>query len=249
MRSWLRLTCLATLAIATPPLTADIIVDYTVDAGGHSGGPLNGLAARGTFIVTDEHLSITLENTSTGLPDSFGTSDSLLTSLGLNFLDGVEILSGDSARIGPGSIGLGEWSDLVAGDDVGEEWIWTNDFGGDLLEDYAQVISTSAGHGGGSATRFDGGSGTVSGPYGGITADPPLISIPPSKPAVSDSIVFELTLSAGLSEPQIAEIAQNSRVEFGSDQRYLGVPEPAAALLALTGLLWAGRRSTSVFAR
>ena len=40
------------------------------------------------------------------------------------------------------------WMFLVAfagrgpGDSVAEQWLWTNDFGSDLLANYAQIIST-----------------------------------------------------------------------------------------------------------
>ena len=229
--------------LAAAGAQADIIVDYTVDAGGLNPDPLNGLAARATFSTSDDALSILLENTSTGIPDGFETADSLLVSLGLNLPAGVDFIAGDAALIGPDSIGLGLWSDRVAGDSVGEEWLWTNDYGGDLLESFQHVISTSNGQGGGTVTRFDGGSGTVSGPFGGIAADPPLLPIPGSKPGVSDSIYFDLTLTSPLTEAQLAVVAGSGMVEFGSDQRYLiATPEPTAGVLALVLLAGCRRR-------
>ena len=235
------LACLAALTAATHWASADIIVEYTADAGGNNNEPLNGLAARGTFAIEGNDLTILLENTSTGVPDSFEVSDSLLVSLGIN-LPGVDILSGDAVIIGPDSSGLGSWSDRVAGDSVAEEWLWTNDFGGDLMESYKHVISTSNGQGGGETTRFDGGSGGVNGPFGGIAADPPILEIPGNQPAVSDSIYYELTLTGTLTEEQLLPTANTSIVEFGSDQRYLSTPEPASAGLVLVTVLLAGRR-------
>jgi hypothetical protein len=234
--------CLIALSLAAPLTAADIIVDYTIDAGGNNSEPLNGLAARGTFSISGDQLTILLENTSSGVPPSFEVADSLIVSVGMNLPGGVMIASGDAAVIGPGSVGLGSWSDRVAGDSVGEEWLWTNEWGGDLMEAYAQVISTSNGQGGGTVTRFDGGSGGVDGPFGGIAADPPILNIPGSQPAVSDSIRFELTLSATLTEAELAATAHASIVEFGSDQRYLGAPEPASGLLLIAGLLLSSRR-------
>ncbi len=236
------LACLILISIASPFAAADIIVDYTNDVGGNNGEPLNGLAARATFSIDGDGFTILLENTSTGVPVSFDTADSLLVSVGMNLPEGVAILSGDAALIGPGSAGLGSWSERVAGDSVGQQWLWTNDSGGDLMEAYTQILSTSNGQGGGTTTRFDGGSGGVSGPFGGIAADPPILGIPGSKPAVSSSIEFELTLTATLTELELAAVVNTSIVEYGSDQRYLGAPEPASAALLLAGLLLARRR-------
>ena len=123
------MTCLLFLAAPLHLSAAQIRMEYFFDAGGGNPNPLNGLSAAATFDMQDVHLTILLENTSTGLPDGFDTSDALLVSLGMN-LTGVEILSGDAALIAPGSIGLGAWSSLAEGDSVAEEWLWTNDFGG-----------------------------------------------------------------------------------------------------------------------
>lgn len=242
MRMLMRVLTVWALCALTVTASADIIVNYTVDAGGHNTDPLNGLAARATFSISGSQLGILLENTSTGVPLSFDVSDSLLVSLGMNLPTGVFITAGNSAVIGPGSTGLGAWSSRGPGASVAEEWLWTNDFGGDVLEAYAQIISTSAGQGGGTVTRFDLGTGTVEGPYGGIAAAPPLRSVPGPQPAVSDSILFDLMLNTSLTELQLAALADASIVEFGSDQRYLMVPEPASTVLALIGLAMFCRR-------
>jgi hypothetical protein len=231
------------LAWAVASARADLIVDYIHDAGGSSSAPLNGLAARATFRVDGTEFSILLENTSAGVPDGFEVSDSLLVSIGLNLPEGVWIAQGNAAVIGPGSMGLGSWSSRTAGDSVGEQWIWTNDFGGDLMEGYAQVISTSAGQGGGTATRFDGGSGTVGGPFGGIAANPPLLQVPGGQPAASNAIWFDLTLNAALSEAELVTVAHGSIVEFGSDARYLvPAPEPGSLFALLLGIAVVPRR-------
>lgn len=238
------------LMLSLPGVSASgsMIVDYTVDAGGKTSAPLNGLSARATFDLKGTTLSILLENTSTGVPAGFDAADSLLVSVGMN-LPGVKIVNGDAALIGPGSRGIGSWSSLTAGDSVAEEWLWTNGSGGDVLGAFDQVISTSSGAKGSAARRFDGSSRSVNGPYGGIVAAPPLVELPRSKPAVSNSILFELTLSDILTPVQLGEVARSSIVEFGSDRRYLGVseylsvPEPTALCLAVVGLVvvWAFR--------
>lgn len=238
-----RTAAVLSVLIVAATAYADVIVSYTVDAGGNNNEPLNGLSARATFSVSGDHVTILLENTSAGVPDSFDSADSLLVSIGFDLPD-MAILTGDAAVIGPGSFGLGEWAGRAAGDSVAEEWLWTNDFGGDLMDSYAQVISTSSGQGGGTVTRFDGLSGTVSGPYGGVAADPPHRTIPDSKPAVSDSIRFELTLTGALTDDQLWTVAQESIVEFGSDQRYLATPEPHSLALLLLGAVLARSRRT-----
>lgn len=233
------LLCVTAFAAPTRVSAAEFSVTYLMDAGGSG---MNALIARATFSIDDAELTVLLENISTDLPEGFDTADSLLVSLGLN-LPGVDILSGDAAVIGPGSQGLGRWSTREAGDSVAEEWLWTNDRGGDLMEDFAHVISTSNGQGGGTTTRFDGMPGGVSGPFGGIAAMPPFMPVPQSKPAVSNSILFELTLTGSLTDAQLRQAAVESIVEFGSDRQYLRVPEPVAvSLLLLPGLILARRR-------
>lgn len=219
---------------------ADIVVDYAIDAGGSNNNPLNGLSARATFTLTKggTGLCIKLQNTSTGLPDGFDTAASLLVSLGMNL--GVDFASGDSAVIGAGSTGLGKWSNLGAGDSVADEWVFSNSGAGDLLQGYAQVITTSSGLGGAAATHFSPGSGNIGGPFGGIAADPVLKSIPGNQRAVSDSILFDLTLASGITEGELRAALEDSIVEFGSDVQYLTpkvvIPAPGAALLGILGL-------------
>jgi hypothetical protein len=230
---------LAAALLLTGAATADIIIDYTEDAGGSNTDPLNGLSASATFGLDGTELTILLRNTSTGVPLGAQVADSLFVSLGFNLIDDITILSGDSALIGPGSVGVGLWDGLMEGANVGDQWLWTNDGGGDLMADYAQIISTSDGQGDGTTISFNGElNPNVGGPFGGIAASPPILDIPLNQPAVSDSILFTLTLSGALSEEQLMGIAENSLVEFGSDFQYLSVPTPGtlpAILLVLLG--------------
>lgn len=240
MRFW---TNAFALVVATGVAAADVTVDYTVDAGGNNQEPLNGLAARATYRISGNQLSILLENTSLGVPNSFDSADQLLVSLGMNMPQGVDILSGDTAVIGPGSRGLGSWSNRGAGDSVAEEWLWTNDYGGDLMEAWKHVISTSSGQGGGQSFLFGGGQGNVDGPFGGIAYDPPWRNIPDNQPAVATGILYGLTLTGTLTEEQLREVAEGAIVEFGSDQRYLRFPEPSTLLLLAAAGLIGVRRS------
>jgi hypothetical protein len=227
------LTCLA---------GASVVVDYTVDAGGSNPAGPSGLAASATWTISGTQLTVVLRNTSTGVPAGADVADSLLVSLGFDLVGGITITSGDSALIAPGAYGLGEWSALGAGDDVGDAWLWTNDAGGDLMEDFAQIVSTSNGQGGGVEWSFHGEMDpVVAGPFGGIAADPPLLAVPASQTAVSDAITFTLTLSGALSEADLQTVANASIVEFGSDYQYLAVPAAGSAPLLLA-LLLIGRR-------
>ncbi|MHC4767159.1 MAG: XDD4 family exosortase-dependent surface protein [Planctomycetota bacterium] len=236
--------CLVVAVVAlgiSAPARASFVVTYTVDASGRNDQPLNGLSASAEFSINGTQLTITLSNTSTGVPAVADVSDSLLVSLAFELLDGITIVSGNSAAIAAGSVGLGQWGGQGADFDVGDEWAWTNDGGGDLLEFFPQVITTSQGAGGGSTTSFQGvPDPKVNGPFGGIAASPPLLAVPDSQYAVSDSIEFNLTLSGTLSESQLATIAQWSIVEFGSDYQYLAVPAPGT--LWLLAFAAAGRR-------
>jgi hypothetical protein len=244
--------CATTVACLTLAACAQagLVVNYTFDAGGNTTDPLNGLAARATFDVTGTQLTILLENTSTGVPASFLTADTLIASLGMNLPAGIDFASGDTAVVGPGSLGLGAWASLTAGASVAEQWIWTNDFGGDLMDlgqplATRQVISTTDGQGAGITTLFGGGSASVDGPFGGVAPAPPILTIPGSKPAVSNSILFSLTLTAPLTDAELTAVAAGSLVEFGSNQRYLTnirVPEPAALGLLALGRAFVRRR-------
>lgn len=245
MKFKLAIVAAAMAVVAVPSLTcADIIVDYTANAGGEVKGPLNGLAARGTFSIDGTTLTILLENTSTGVPKLFDTADQLLVSIGFNLPGDILFASGNSAIIGPGSIGLEMWSDRGEGDSVAEQWMWTNDGGGDLLEPFAQIISTHSNQGeGAEQLDFNGKKADVGSPWGGIAADPPLLEIPQSQFAVSDSISFTLKLSEEITEDQLSKIANAALIEFGSDARYLNVPAPGAlGLLFAAGFIGRRRR-------
>ena len=239
-------------AILVPALAcpANIIVHYTADAGGANTNPLNGLAASASFRVDGLTLTIVVTNASTGVPSGAEVSDSLLVSLAFNLGDGIWIVSGNSAVIGTASVGLGAWAGLGAGDSVADQWLWTNDGGGDLLESFSQVISTSMGQGGGDTVSFNGvADPNVGGPFGGIAAAPPIINVPGSQPAVSNSIEYQFTLSVVLSPSQLQQIAGGSIVEFGSDYQYLVVPAPGPVSLLLIAGVVAPRRQRRVRSR
>ena len=221
------------LVVSCSTAHASFVVDYAIDVGGINTSSSTGLSARSIWTINGNQLSILLENTSTTLPAGAGTADSLLVSLGFNLINQT-ILSGDVAEIGFNAIGLGAWSDLDAGDSVADQWLWTNESGGDLLTTFTQVISTSMGQARASHLDFNGLPASVDGPFGGIAAAPPLVEISDQQKAVSNRILFEVTLSSTLSEGQLASIAGSSWVEFGSDFQYLAVPGPGALPILMT---------------
>ncbi len=235
---------LGAIGLLTVAASADFTIDYVADAGGNNPNGPSGLSAAATFSITGNQLTILLQNTSTGAPAGAEASDSLLTSIAFSFGGGVSIVSGDSAIIAAGSTGLGAWSDRSAGDSVAEQWAWTNNAGGDFLAAFDQVISTSSGFGDGDYFDFNGAANpSLGGPFGGIAANPLTVPLPADQAAVSDAILFSLTLSESISEAALFTVAENGAVEFGSDFQYMTVPAPAAvALLALAGVTRRRRR-------
>lgn len=241
------LSALALIGASAAAAHASFTVNYVVNAGGTSSGPLNGLSARGIWSVSGTQLSIQLINNSTGVPADFDSAASLLTSVGFTLPNNIIILDGGAA-IATGSSGFGAWASRTAGSSVSDNWAFTNTFGGDLFNSgqslaSKQVVSTVQGSvGGGSATRFAPSSDPLDGPSGGMATTPPTISTG-GLFGVSNSIVFTLNLSSAITDAQLQQLASASSVEFGSDARYLKIPAPgSAALLGLGGLMVARRR-------
>lgn len=246
MNTALRLFCAVVLSgFCAQAHAGAITVQYTLDAGGRNRNPLNGLAALATFTSSGNGLSVLVQNTSTGVPARFNAASSLITSLGMSLPNGTRIVSGDSATIGSGSIGLQAWASRERGGSVADEWGWTNRRGNQAFAEFEQTITTTRNVAG--MTLFGGGRGRVGDAFGGIAAGPPILSIPRAKKAVSSSILFELTLSSALTREQLSEVAYGSMIEFGADAKYLRpVPEPSSLmLLAAAGAARLGMRQRS----
>lgn len=239
-RAWAMFCMLACAGAAHAGL---VTVDYTTPASGSTVTALNGLSARAEFSLSGRRLTITLRNTSTGVPTGFGAASSLVTSIGFNLPTG-SIVSGQYARIGEDSHGVGAWSNKDEGDSVGNQWAWSNHAGANLMGGYSQVISTVRDTVGSGAKRFDGSTNSVGTAWGGIGADPLVVNIPGSKEAVSGELVFRITLTGTLTDAELLSLAYHSRIEFGDAAAFLRVnpaPAPGAALLGMIGLGLVGR--------
>lgn len=236
------LGAIVALGLTGGALASVVTVDYEAYVGG-TGGSSTGLTAQATWTSVGTMLTIELSNTSVGAPGGATVADTLLVSLAFD-LGQDAILSGDSIVVGAGSTGLGAWSGLGAGDSIAEQWVWSNTGSGDYLANFAQVVTTSSGLGGGTPNAFGGGPVPgIDGPFGGIAAAPPILPVPNAQEAVSDSILITLTLTGELSSEQLQSVADAAVVEFGSDFAYVStVPAPSALAVFALGLGGARRR-------
>jgi len=206
----------------------------------------SGLAAQATFTLLNggTQLQIALQNTSTGVPDGFGSADRILTTIAFN-LGGVNILgSGSSAAIGANSQSVNFSTGWYGpGADVSGEWGYGNNSG--VLPGFAgmanHVSATESG-----TTRFDGanltGPPNLDGPQGGLIS-PANASGLGGLGAVQDEVIFTLNLSSALSD--LSFLNNGAVVEFGSDAAFLYstvIPLPGAAGMAGLGLVFVGSR-------
>lgn len=236
-----RILLCAALALAANAARADVVVDF---APSDAQTPQQlGLSARATFDVTDTTLTILLENTSDVYqrllqPSVRRRTDTLVTSLGFQLPEGTTVVSGDSAVLGGRSTGVGRWGDMRNdGRRLEREWTWTNDGGADRLSPFDQVVTTLSRHDVGESWRFDGSpAGRVRRSWGGIA--PLGARVTGQQRAVSNSILFTMTLSGPLDDSDLWSAARNSLVEFGAGGSFLepqSIPAPGALLLSGLG--------------
>jgi len=225
---------------------ADVTKTYYFDQADASSPvqDLNGLSARAVFTLSSPtQLQIELFNTSTGLPDVWGSganANQIMT--GISFDMGVPGYNGDpeitggSVIIGPGgrSINFDQIpSQLGEYDDVSGEWGYGNMDGTGLLPN---LVSANIG----GATRFPGDNlddgAQIDGPQAGIVAlldDLPLADLG-GLGAIADSVIITLTIDIPLSDLDFLD-ENGLRIEFGSDRAFL-TPEPATLTLLALGL-------------
>lgn len=209
---------------------------------------VSGLAAEAEFTLIDPTtVEIRLKNTSTGVPDGFGSADQLLTGISWDFgLPGSNVgdltVTGGAAIIGPTSQSLNFSTGAYGpGSNVGGEYGFGNGAESGQMQNF--LTGNTAG-----ATAFGGpnldGPAGLNGPQGGLVANPILTSLG-GLGAIQNEIIATLTLSGPLAS--IDALAANGlRVEFGSDAHFINIviPEPGslACLGALGGLALVRRR-------
>lgn len=227
-------SCLAVVLLASSSLLA---MPVTMDASSASG-----LGASATFSLSADGttLTIVLTNTSTGVPDGFDESDSLLTSVSFDLPDGVDI-EGGSVVITDGSVSENfdaVDSQLSGGDPVTYEWGFANDDTSDtaLRPDYVSAMRSHTEpfiEQNSRDANLDGPHTNLNGPQGGLTNG--IVELN-GNGAVNNSVTITLDLSAPL--PDLGFLTEAGvTFEFGSDAAFLTVvPEPSTFVLALLGL-------------
>jgi len=208
----------------------------------------SGLSAEAEFTLlgAGDEIEIRLKNTSTAIPNGFGSSDQILTGISWDFGDigfpGIPTILSGSVIVGPTSSADFDAGIFGPGSDISGEWGYGNEDGTGAL---ANFVSANTAQG----TPFGGpnldGPASVDGPQGGLISA--LASVPlGGNGAVTDEIIITIQISHALSsELEIFGELGKARIEFGSDAHFIEVfvPSPGtAALLAAAGLLTRRRR-------
>jgi len=203
----------------------------------------NGLGAEVTFTWLDGHrLEIALKNISTGVPSEWiggenGNSNQLLT--GVSFDLGLAGVNPGDPAITSGTVKIGPTSQSMnfdtgvydSGDDVSGEWGYGNSGGSGHLPNLVVAMSAQS-------TPFGNdnldGPDSLDGPQCGLIA----ASMPEplgGLAAIKDQVIITLTLDRPVDD--LGFLANDIRVEFGSDAYFL--PEPATFVLtALAACLY-----------
>lgn len=192
----------------------------------------SGLGARAEFnLLNSTTLEVRLRNISVSAPTGFSNSDQILTGVSWVFPSGQQI-TGGTVVIGSSSKSVNFSAGAFgAGDNVSGEWGFGNSAQSGLLANFITVLQ--AGSTQFSNVNLDGPS-NLSGPQGGLIADPAVIPIG-GLGAIQTDVVATLQLSAPLANLDF--LSDNLvRFEFGSDAAFITVPAPAAGGLLL-GLL------------
>jgi len=238
-----------TVVYSAPATAAIIVVSSSLS------DPANpGLSAEVEWTLDSNNpktLIVRARNTSTAVPDGFGSLDQILT--GISWDMGGPGHNGSDPKINGGVVLIGASSismyfdnvpsQLGPGDDISGEWGYGLNTGGGGLNNF---ISASAS---GASPFGDGnldGLIDIDGPQSGLVATPLLVPMD-GMAAVQNEIVATLTLNKSLSNLDF--IAENGVVvEFGSGAGF--IPEPGALALLMVGgltLIWGpnGRRRNS----
>lgn len=215
-------------ATATTGATADLLLFS--DA--------SGLSGEAEFTITGlNEMQIRLRNTSTGLPDGFGSADQILTSIAWDFGGGGQSIIGGSVLTGANSASVNfSIANVGANADVSGEYGFGNGGATGLLDNF--VSGNTAG-----ATPFGGanldGPVSLNGPQGGLVSMNDLLDLG-GLGAIRDEIVITVQTSQVLAD--LSFLDAGATIEFGSDAAFLTtVPAPGSIALLL-GLGVARRR-------
>ena len=231
------------MAIAISPIAAlavSITVDEIIYADPVVVGDLAGTVDM-QWDDTSQVLTITLQNTSTGNP-SMEASNIILTGIGFNLTDGVDIVSG---TVDTGGSTLVNFPGTFSGTDGSGEWghmndpLWRGPFqtapDGVTTKSVNTVVSSMQSPTDIKFTENDIDGSNLAGPdFGLISAETDLGVFGGGQEAVMDSVVITLYLDGGGAN-LLSSIEEGDVVlSFGSPT---AVPEPSALLLFGTGLV------------
>ncbi len=203
----------------------------------------SGLSAEVEFtLLSATSLEVRARNTSTGIPMGADAADQILSGVSWDFghpgFNGDTMISGGMVVIGAASDSVNfDTGSYGPGFDVSGEYGFGNMDGTGALTNF--VSSNTA-----QATPFGGanldGPVSIDGPQGGLVADPMVQSLG-GLGAIQDEYVATLTLTDPITDLDFLT-ANGVRVEFGSDYRWITIPEPASAALLMLGSLLALQR-------
>lgn len=215
----------ANAALVTETLVFDTSFDPSL--------PIGGLSAEAKFIWDSEFpetMIIELKNTSTSLPYGIDETAKLLTTISFDM--GGILVNGGTVKLGPDSFSVNFdkiSNQLGAGDDVSGEWGYGNEgkdnmlltiiscktakvdpFGGVNLDGPVELDGPQGGIGSALMTPYD---------FGGLGG-------------IVDTVIISLQLNG--SPNGLGFLSNGAIVEFGGDNAFLVIPEPATC--AMLGL-------------
>jgi hypothetical protein len=192
-------------------------------------------AASADFSFSGNMLTIVLTNNSTEVPAGFSNADQLLTSVSFD-LGGTNFITSGTATITGGSNSVNfDAGSFSGGMNVSSEWGYGNGGTTGLLPNFVSTIAagtTPFVAPLNSSNNLDGSDHSLSGPQGGLTNG--IIDLGGTG-GIQNSVTFALALDQDLQD--LSFLSKGVIFEFGSDAKFLPVPEPGTLLLLGSGLI------------